>query len=438
MSRCGICRALLLLCITAGALAGRVTAQPQAAPVVFAAEVDSIIQPVSAEYMIQTIAKADAAGAALLVFTLRTPGGMLDATRDIITRMIAAKTPVAIFVAPSGGRAASAGFILTIAADVAAMAPGTHIGAAHPVAGNGETVDATMAKKMEEDVAAYVRTLASARHRNVDLSMEAVRSSRAFTETEAAGATPPLVDVVAPTLDELLKALDGRTIARFDGRTETLHTAGARVVAIEMTWRQRVLGAIANPNIAYLLLSLGLLGLTIELWSPGGILPGVAGGVALLLAFFALQLLPVNYAGLLLILFGLLLFALEVKVASSGVLAGGGVISLFFGSLILFDSTSPELRVSLRVVIPVVVGFAIVGTLLVRLAVAAQRRPAVSGAGGMIGETGEALTAIEPGKVGQVSTHGEIWNAVADDVVRRGERVRVTAVNGLTITVRKD
>jgi membrane-bound serine protease (ClpP class) len=425
--------------VSAALLTARVWAlQPDTAPVVYAAEVDSIIHPVSAEYMIHTLAQADRAGAALVVFTLRTPGGLVDSTRDIVSRMIAASTPVAVFVAPSGSRAASAGFILTIAADVAAMAPGTHIGAAHPVSGGGQEVSETLAKKSEEDVAAYVRTIAAARRRNVELSAEAVRSSRAFTETEAASASPPLVDLVATDLNDLLAALDGRTIRRFDGRTAVLRTAGARMVPVEMSRRQQLLGAIAHPNIAYLLLSLGMLGLTIELWSPGAILPGVVGSVSLLLASFALRLLPVNYAGLLLLLLGLLLFALEIKVTSFGLLAAGGIVSLFFGSLILIDSGVPELRVSLNVILPVVFALSAIAMLLVRLGVASQRRAAATGAAAMLGQPARTLTAIEPGRVGRVMTRGEIWNATAGEAISSGTAVRVAHVDGLTLTVRKD
>src|SRR3989442_4897939 len=272
------------------------------APLVYGADVDSIIHPVSAEYMMETMDLADRNGPALIVFPLRTPGGLVDSTRTIVSHMIAAKTPVAIFVGPSGARAASAGFLLTIAADVAAMAPGTHIGAAHPVSGGGEKVDETMAKKAAEDVAAYARTLASRRHRNVKLAEEAVNNSRAFTDEEARNASPPLVDLVASDVPDLLHMLDGRTVTRFDGTTVVLKTAGARVIPIAMTLRQRILSSIAHPNVAYLLLSLGTLGLTIELWSPGAVLPGVVGGLCLLLAFFAFQILPVNFAGVVLIL----------------------------------------------------------------------------------------------------------------------------------------
>lgn len=404
----------------------------------YSAEVDSIIHPVSAEYMIQTMDQADRAGAVLVVFTLRTPGGLVDSTRTIVSHMIAARTPIAVFIGPAGARAASAGFILTIAADVAAMAPGTHIGAAHPVQGGGEKMDETMAKKAAEDVAAYARTLASKRHRNVTLAAQAVIESRAFTDEEALGASPPLIDLVASDVPDLLRKLDGRTITRFEGEAVVLKTAGARIEPVEMSLRQRVLSAVANPNIAYLLLSLGTLGLTIELWSPGAVLPGVAGGLCLLLAFFAFSILPVNYAGLLLILFGLLLLALEIKVVSYGLLTVGGLASLVFGSMILMDSSIPELQLSLRVIIPVVLGFAGIGMFLARLAVASQRRPAVTGAASMIGEVGQALTPIRPDRPGRVAAHGEIWQASAVESIPEGARVRVTGIDGLMLTVRMD
>ena len=409
-----------------------------APPVVYSAVVDSIIHPVSAEYMIETMDQADNARAELVVFTLRTPGGLVDSTRAIVSRMMTARTPVAVFIGPAGARAASAGFLLTIAADVAAMAPGTHIGAAHPVAGGGEKMDDTTSKKAAADVAAYARTLANGRRRNVTLAEQAVNDSRAFTEEEALNASPPLVDLLAPDVPALLAKLDGRTVTRFNGATIVLKTAGARVVPIEMSLRQRVLSAVAHPNVAYILMGLGTLGLTIELWSPGAILPGIAGGLCLLLAFFAFQVLPINYAGLLLILFGLLLFVLEIKVTSFGLLTVGGVISLLFGSMILVDSSAPELQLSLAVVLPVVLGLSAIAVFLVRLAVAAQRRRAVTGTAGMIDEVGEALSAIEPGGTGRVATHGEIWWATAEGSIAKGDQVRVTAVNGLKLTVRKE
>jgi membrane-bound serine protease (ClpP class) len=411
---------------------------PAAGPIVYAAEIDSIIHPVSAEFMIDAIQAADRAGAALIVFTLRTPGGLVDSTRDVVTQMLAARTPVAVLVAPAGARAASAGFILTIAADIAAMAPGTHIGAAHPVGGNGQAMDETMARKATQDFAAYTRTLASRRHRNVELAEQAVNDSRAFTDQEALGATPPLIDFGAADLTDLLRQLDGRSIARFDGTTTTLNTLRARVITIEMTWRQRVLSAIAHPDIAYLLLSLGMLGLTIEMWSPGAIVPGVVGGVSLLMAFFALRLLPVNYAGLLLIAFGLLLLGLEIKVTSYGLLTLGGGTSLILGSMMLVDSPSPGLQLKLTFVLPVVIAFVALAFVLVRLGLAAQRQSPISGAEGLIGETGRALTSLEPGQLGRVAVHGEIWRARAADRIAIDDRVHVVDRDGLTLSVHKE
>jgi membrane-bound serine protease (ClpP class) len=428
-------RRLTLLGLWLGACAAAGAAS--SGPVVESAVVDAIIHPVTAEYMRATIARADAEGAALVVFTLRTPGGLLDATRDINTAIIHAKTPVAVWVGPAGGRAASAGFLITIAADVAAMAPGTHIGAAHPVAGNGEKMDDVESKKAASDTAAYARTLATARNRNVALVEQAVMESRSFTDREALTATPPLVDVVAPDLTALLKQLNGRTVRRFDGASVTLKLDGAQVHEYPMTWAQRVLSAIAHPQIAYLLLTLGTLGLTIELWNPGSIFPGVVGGLCLLLAFFALQVLPVSYTGVALIFFGVALLILEVKVVSHGLLAVGGIASLFFGSMMLIDSPLPELQIGLRIIVPITLALSGIILFLVGLGVQSQRRPAVTGESGMLHAAGQALSSIDPGGVGRVSAHGEIWTATADEPISAGEPVVVTGVKGLLLTVRR-
>jgi membrane-bound serine protease (ClpP class) len=348
--------------------------------------------------------------------------------------MIVARTPVAVFVGPAGARAASAGFIIALAADVAAMAPGTHIGAAHPVSGTGEKVDETMAKKAAADAAAYARTLAEARKRNVTLAAEAVTESRAFTDSEALKASPPLIDLVARDVNDLLDTLDGRTIARFDGRAVTLQTKGAAIERLEMTNRQRFLSAIAHPQIAYLLLTLGMLGLTVELWNPGAILPGVAGGLCLLLAFFAFQVLPVNTIGLLLVVFGLALLVLELKVPSFGVLGIGGTLSLLVGSLMLTREV-PGIRVGYGVIVPTVFALASIVLMLGRLAFAAQRAPSVTGLEALIGEYGRTLTAITPGDFGQVGVHGEIWRATSHDAIGVGAPVRVAGVDGLTVLV---
>jgi membrane-bound serine protease (ClpP class) len=426
------------LCLVAGLLlltAPR--AEAQNAPVVYTVEVDGIIQPVIAEYIRKAIERADAADAALLVITLRTPGGLLDTTRDINTAIINAKTPVAVWVGPSGSRAASAGFLITIAADVAAMAPGTHIGAAHPVSGGGERMDDTMAKKVASDTASYGRTLAQQRKRNAVLVEQGVIDSRSYTEQEAVGAQPKLIDVVASDLPDLLAKIDGRTILRFDGRSETLRVANATLERVDMTWAQKVLSALAHPQIAYLLLTLGILGLTVEFWNPGAIFPGVAGGICLLLAFFALQVLPISYTGVLLILLGITLLILEVKVTSFGVLAVGGIAAIFFGSLMLIDSPLPELQIGLRLIIPITLSLSGIILFLVQLAVKAQRQRPVTGEAGMIDQVGRALTSIEPGGIGRVQTVGEIWTATSEEPIAAGEQVRVVGVQGLLLTVRK-
>jgi membrane-bound serine protease (ClpP class) len=414
-----------------------VAAGDSRAPIVETATVDGIIHPVASEFMRSAIARADAEGAALVVFTLHTPGGLLDSTRDINEAIIHARTPVAVFVGPAGNRAASAGFLITMAADIAAMAPGTHIGAAHPVNGNGEKVDEVMAKKMASDTAAYARTIATQRGRNVPLVEQAVTESRSYTEQEAIAAAPPLIDVIATDVPDLLRKLDGRTIRRFDGTSTRLTLANAEVRTVEMTLAQRVLSAIAHPQIAYLLLTLGTLGLTIELWSPGAVLPGVAGGICLLLAFFALQVLPVSYAGLLLIMLGFVLLILEVKVTSHGLLAVGGIASLLFGSMMLIDSPLPELQIGLRLILPVTLSIAGVLVFLVTLGVRAQAQPSTTGESGMLQASGQALTPIAPGGTGRVATHGEIWTATASESIHEGDAVVVIGVNGLTLTVRR-
>jgi membrane-bound serine protease (ClpP class) len=423
--------------LVAACIALTVRAQ-SSGPVAVLAEWDGIIHPVTVEYVRGAIERADKADAAILVLTLRTPGGLVDSTRDINTAIIGAKTPVAVFVGPSGGRAASAGFLITIAADIAAMAPGTHIGAAHPVAGDGQKVDDSMEKKMVSDVAGYARTLATQRKRNVELVEQAVTESRSFTEQEALKASPPLIDVIALDVPSLLAELDGRSVTRFDGRTETLRTAGASIERVELTWAQRFLSMLAHPQIAYLLLTLGTLGLTIELWNPGSILPGVAGGICLLLAFFAFQILPVNFAGVALIVFGIILLILEVKVTSYGLLGVGGVLSLLLGSIMLIDSPVPELQVGLRLIVPITLGVSGILLFLVRLAVEAQLTRPVTGEAGMVDELGRALSAIPAGGVGSVQTHGEIWTAKSAEPIYAGETVRVVGVDGLVLTVRAE
>ena len=423
--------------MVAMAAASSVQAQSTAPPAVVVAELDGIIHPIAAEYLTGVIDDADRSNAELVVVVLRTPGGLLDSTRTIVSRIISSRAPVVVFVGPSGARAASAGFILALAADVAAMAPGTHIGAAHPVSGDGQKMDETVANKAASDTAAYVRSLAEARHRNVNFAEQAVLKSRAFTDSEAAGASPPLVDVVAADVHDLLRQLDGRTIKRFDGRSVVLRTRDPRLRAIEMSRRQQFLGAIAHPQIAYLLLTLGILGLTVELWNPGAVLPGVVGGLSLLLAFFAFQVLPINAAGLLLILFGIGLLVLELKVPSFGALGVGGAISLFFGSVLITRSV-PGVQVGLGAILPAVVVLSAGVLLLGRLALAAQRLPPVTGVDALIGQQAQARSPILPGVPGFVAIHGELWRAESETRIGPGRLARVTAVNGLTLTVVPD
>ena len=403
---------------------------------VYSAVVDALIHPVTAEFIAQTIALADAGDAALVVLTLRTPGGLVDSTRSINTSIIEADTPVVVYVGPSGTRAASAGFLITIAADVSAMAPGTHIGAAHPVSGSGTAMDEVASEKAASDVAAYARSIASQRGRNVELAEKAVTESQSFTEQEALEADPPLVDLIATDLDDLLQQLHGRMVTRWNGETVILDTAGARVEEVEMSWRQELLSAIAHPQVAVLLFSLGTLGLTIELWNPGGILPGIVGGLCLLLAFFAFQILPINYVGLLLILFGLLLLVAEMMTATFGVLATGGMVSMVLGAVMLIDSPAPEMQLGWPFIVASMIGLGAITSLLVRLGVRAQMARPVTGRAGMIEEVGKALSPIGPGAPGRVATHGEIWTATSAEDINEGDQVSVVSVDGMRLTVR--
>ena len=410
-------------------------AQPQSSPrQVIVTEIDGIIQPVTAEYFIDAIDEADTSGAELVVLVLRTPGGLLDSTRSMVSRMITSRAPVVVFVGPSGARAASAGFILLMAADVAAMAPATHAGAAHPVSGSGEKMDDTTSQKAASDAAAYVRSLADARGRNVQLAAEAVLQSRAFTDRESLDAMPALIDLSARDLDDVLRQLDGRTIKRFDGRSTTVHTSDVEVRRLDMTRRQRFLSAIAHPQVSYILMTLGLLGLTVELWNPGLIAPGVIGGLCLLLAFFAFQILPVNMAGLLLVIFGIALLVLELKVPSFGALGVGGAVSLILGSVMMTDVV-PGVRVGLDVILPAASGFALVFLFLGRLALRAQRSPPVTGAEALVGQLARVRTPLLPSEPGLVDLRGEIWRAISLVPLPPGHPVRVARVDGLTLTV---
>jgi membrane-bound serine protease (ClpP class) len=421
----------VVLWIVAAAGANAQSGDPPRTVVV--AEYDGVIHPIAAEFFDDVIDRANEVNAEAVVLVLRTPGGLLESTRTMVSRMIASAVPVVVYVSPAGSRAASAGFILTLAADVAAMAPGTHIGAAHPVSASGEGNDVS-ADKAAADTAAYARTIASARNRNVDLAAAAVLESRAFTEREAADAEPPLIDIVAADVHALLARLDGRDVRRFNGGTIRLQTSGAAIEAVAMTRRQRMLSAIAHPQIAYLLFSLGMLGLVVELWNPGALIPGVIGGICLMLAFFAFQVMPIDVAGLLLLVLGVSLLIAEVTVPSFGILGIGGLIAVVAGSIMITDDL-PGIRVSYRVIIPMAVAMAIIVLGLGRLAIRAQRLAPATGAATMVGEMATTLTVITPTAVGQVRLHGEIWRASSSSVVPPATRVRVCGISGLTLEV---
>jgi len=399
-------------------------------------KVDAPIHPITSEYIVKALDKADRAGAELVILTLDTPGGLDTSMREIIGAIVNARTPVAAFVGPSGSRAASAGFFIALACDVFVMAPGTSTGSAHPVGISltGQAMDETMAEKVTHDAAAYVRTIADKRGRNVSLAEDAVRKSLSYTEKEALDGG--LIDLVAASEQEIIARLDGRTIKRFDGSERRLALADKPVVDLPMSARQRFLLTIANPNLAYILLMIGLLGLYFEFSHPGAVLPGVLGGISLLLAVFAFQILPINYVGLGLILLAVILFILEIKVQSFGMLAVGGIAAMIIGSLMLVKAPIAALRPSLGFVLPVVLGLSAIVLFLLTLVFKAHRRRPVSGREGLIGETGTARTDLSP--AGRVFVHGELWEAEAAEPVLAGEKVKVIGfLEGLKIKVGK-
>ncbi len=408
--------------------AGPATAE--AAPVYHVVTINAAISPPVAEFLLQEINDGAASGAEGLLVLLDTPGGLDKSMRDIAKAILNAPLPVIVYVSPSGARAASAGLIITMAAHVAAMAPGTNIGAAHPVGLGIGTMDKTMMAKVENDAVAYVRGIANKRGRNEDWVERAVRKSESITAEEALRRR--VIDVVAPDVPALLALLDGKVVPLPAGR-KTLQTQGAVLKDKPMGTRQRILTALSDPNIAYILLLLGLAGLYFEFAHPGVILPGVIGGISLILAFFALQTLPVNYAGVLLLLFGIVLFIAELKVVSHGILTIGGVISLVMGSLLLFESPDPALRVSLRVMVPALAVISLFFIAVIAIVMKAQLRKRRTGREGMIGAEGLAITDIHEG--GKALIKGEYWNASSATPLRKGERIRVKALEGLTVRV---
>jgi membrane-bound serine protease (ClpP class) len=395
-------------------------------------EIEGVISPVTLRLVGIAIDRAQAEKSQALIIQLDTPGGLERSMRAIVQRMMNAEVPVVVYVAPTGARSASAGVFITMAAHVAAMAPATNIGAASPVALGGGA-DKTMMKKIENDAAAFIRTVALERGRNADWAEKAVREAVAITEREALKLK--VIDVIAESVPDLLEKIDGRTIKLPKGAV-TLATKGAPVRAIEIGFRDRFLNVITDPNVAYVLMMLGMLGLFFELSNPGVILPGVIGGISLILAFFAFQSLPINYAGLLLILFGIVLLVAEIKIVSHGILAIGGIVSMALGSLMLFDAPEVGFRVSWWVIVPTVGAMAGLFLFVVAAGVRALGRPPATGAEGLVGKTATVRERLAP--EGQVMVSGEIWRAVADgEALEPGAQVRIVSVDGLTLKVAK-
>ena len=395
--------------------------------------VNEVITPPIGEYIVKSIKQATESGSEAIVIQLDTPGGLDLSMRDIIKECLNASIPVVVYVSPQGARAASAGVLITISAHVAAMAPGTNIGAAHPVAMGLGKADETMMEKVENDAVAYGRGIAEQKGRNADWIEEAIRKSVSVTAEEALKLN--VIDVIAKDVNDLLEKIDGREVKLASGN-RVLKTKGAELNKKEMGFREKVLITISNPNIAYILFLLGLAGLYFEFSSPGVVLPGIIGGISLILAFFAFQTLPVNYAGILLIIFAVILFIAEIKVVSHGVLTMGGVVSLVLGSIMLFESTEPALRVSWSVLIPTVAIVSLFFIGVISIAVRAQMRKVLTGGEGMIGAVGE--TASEVFGRGKVMIRGEYWDACSKAPIEKGRPVKVVRVNGLKIEVEEE
>jgi membrane-bound serine protease (ClpP class) len=426
---------LLIRAILAGLIAQAVwastpAAPKNAAPKIISVDVDGMVHPVTTEIVSSALNQAKNEGAALVIIRLNTPGGLMDAMRETIEKIIASPVPVITYVGPSGGRSASAGFFLLEAGDVAAMAPGTNTGAAHPVALGGQ-MDPIEKQKVENDAAAYMRSICTKRERNSTLAESAVRESKSFTEKEALD--QHLIDLVAPSERELVAALDGREITRFNGARQTLHTAGSSIEPYEKTLRQRIIAAIADPNIALILLVLGALGIYAEFSSPGLIAPGVVGVILLLLGLSALSVLPINWLGAALLLTAVALFVLEAKFTSHGILGLGGAVAMALGAVLLVNGPIPEMRIHWGTAIGLALPFSIITVMLVSLAVRARRNKVQTGAEAMIGSMGSAVTELSP--EGKILVRGEYWNAVAVEPVPAGAHVRVTAIHNLKLTV---
>ena len=393
--------------------------------------VQDTIHPITEEYIARAIDEASRNHDQALLIELNTPGGLLDSTRGIIEKILASPVPVIIYVTPAGSRAASAGFFILESADVAAMAPGTNTGAAHPVTVGAGKLDDVMKQKLENDTAALMRSVASKRGRNVDVAESAVRESKSFTDQEALSKN--LIDYVASSEDELIKQIQNRPVRRFNGSTVSLKLAGEPVRTFDMTLKQHILAFIMNPNIAFILLAVGAMALFAEFNHPGAVLPGTVGVVFILLAVFALNLLPVRFAAVVLILSSFVLFALDAKFMTHGVLAVGGIVTMVIGALLLVDAPIPEMRVNLATALAVSIPLGGITAFVMALALKARGNKVVTGEQGLIGETGVTRTPLTP--AGKVFVHGELWNAVAAVDVAEGERVLIRRVDGLVLHV---
>ena len=394
-------------------------------------DVEHVIHPLTVELVQEAIQQADEEGAAAVLLRLNTPGGLLSAAKDVIQTIVASDVPIIAYVGPSGGRAASAGFMILVSADVAAMAPGTNTGAAHPVL-MGSEMDEVMKAKVSNDTAASVRSVTSKRGRNPEVAEKAVFESKSFTEREALD--EKLIEYIAPDVKDLLSKLDGKTIKRFDGSETTLSLADAGVVPFELSYRQSILLALIDPNLAFILLVLGLVGVYVEFSNPGLIVPGVGGAILIILGAMALTVLPINWAAAALIVLGLVFFILEATTTTNGILAAGGVIAMVLGAVMLIDTDMPELSINWGTAIGVTLPLAAITVFLLQLAVRSFRVKVVTGRRGMIGEVGVAKTNVHA--KGRVFVHGEWWNASSEMPIRSGEPVQVVGVDDLKLRVK--
>lgn len=422
------CAILLLAVLTLLVCALALVAQDEPRPFVNHISVDGTINPAVAEFIHESIQRSHEGGARALVIRLDTPGGLLSSTRDIVKDILGAPLPVIVYVAPSGAGAASAGTFITLSAHVAAMAPGTNIGAAHPVAVGGGEVTGVMGEKLENFVASYGEAIAGQRGRNVEWAIKAVRESAAIGAAEALKLN--VVDLLAASLNELLEKATGLTV-EVNGKKSRLALAGAEVHSLEMSLSQKFINFIAKPNIAYFLLMVGILGLYLEFSNPGLIFPGVAGVICLLLGAAAFQVLPINYTGLALIIFGVVLLIAEVFITSFGVLGISGIVSFVLGSLILFDSPGEALAVDRSIVFTAAATLGAAILILGYLVVKSQ----ALGKAGLVGETGEVIARIAP--LGKIRVHGEIWTAESDEPLEIGARAAIDKVEGLRLWVRR-